>query len=246
VPSITLPLPDAKDMIAALLPHVAADIVTPVLTCVAVGGERFGQFAYATDRYTMGRYDLTNITDPVEEEVLIPREALAWVRSLGPKSLLYGGGPDYKVTFYSHVTARGEHRCEVRMVWHPGDPDHSPEEHALRVFKNPGASGHFPPSSRLFDEFLPGEVSRLGIGATQIGKFTDYARRHHPAPMRVTLPKVKPSSRGLDPVLIEIGRRFKGLLAPNLILDSTGFGHDLAEANAAKAKESEPTPEEES
>lgn len=239
MPRTTMPLLAAKQMAQALLPHTATDNVTPVLMGAVLGGERFGQYAFASDRYTIGRYDMTNLlsVEP-EEELWIPREALAILRTLGSKTLLWGDHPTaYEVTFATMKQDGKYWVTEVTVDYViEGQP---PITHWFRTFAARGADGNFPPTHRLIEEFIPGELMRVGLGYEHLTKFAPLERTGQP--IRLTMPKASTTNK-LAPILVESGERFKGLIQPNLMFEGngvTGFGPDLAMENLAKEKERE-------
>lgn len=236
--SFTLPLLAAKQLAQALLPHVSRDDVTPVLGGIVLGGERFGQYAFASDRYTVGRYDLTNLfTDEPTGEVWVSREALSAVRALGPATLLHGkhAFPDYHVTFRT-----GQHKREwttaVEVEYRPASGES--DIHWMRVFGARGADGNFPPTDRLFETFIPGEVMRVGLGFEHLAKFRPLERNG--MPLRITMPKPSTGNKAA-PILVESGARFKGLIQPNLLFTGSngesGFGPDIAMDNLKAEQE---------
>lgn len=224
---LTLPLLDAKEMAKALDPHISRDNVTPALTGIVVGGERHGQFAYATDRYSVGQFDLTNVaTDPLDEELWIPRAALGWVSTIGPASLLHS--PSNYVVRFEAFSFDGVEVVIVTVIYHNVEGEE--EVHLLRRFLAPMGKGAFPLVSRLFTEFLPGEAARFGVQGQHLDKFTGYAKSmRNGTPMRVTMPATHVGGPA-KPILIEIGGRFKGLIQP-VTLVGGGFGNDIAEEN---------------
>jgi len=241
MPSITVPLADAKHLAAALLPHISTDLVTPVLT----GFQVAGKYAVATDRYTVARYDLTNVlvgADEVPEPIWFPRAALAWVKTIGQASLLYDFATGrYHVRFSSvkHERYESSDYVQVEVIWMGGEDEPNFEEvHLLRRFTTRGARGNFPSVDRLFEQFLPGETAVIGLGAEQVEKFTAYAKfANRPAPIKITFPRANATGNKLMPSLVEIGQRFKGLIQPNIILDNAGYGVDLAAENVARDAE---------
>lgn len=227
---VEIPLWDVRDMAAALVPHASKDDVTPTLTYIAVQGN----FAYSTDRYTVGRYDLTNVlkSEPNDEAFFIPARALSAVRMLGPATLPGFNLQEYVVRF--SVSSRDEktRMIHVQVVW-KSESDRIPDEvHWMRTWFIPANKLIMPRVPRLFDEFTQGDRSRLTLGGDHLGKFTGYSKYKRSA-MRVTLPAGEKNA----PVLVEIGMRFKGLIMPYTVIDSATFGVDLAAQNAEKKKE---------
>lgn len=241
MPRYTLPLVAAKEMARYLVPHVCRSSVTPALMGVVVGGERFGQHAFATDRYSLGRYDLTNLlTSGAEKEVWVPREALTILYTVGRHTLLYGHSLDnYHVSFDTTKISASMARTVVEITYRDGDLR---ELHWMRVFQANGATGNFPPTERLFESFIPGERTRFGSTAFNLAKFLVAGQRADS--LRLTHSKPENHNKtGLT--LIENGDRFKGLLAENLLLGDNGFGTDLAMDNlkAHEAKQAEVKPD---
>ncbi len=236
---IVMPLSVAKEMALMLLPHISTDGVTPVLT----GAYIDGQYAYATDRYTVGRYDLTSLLGEGRSEtpIWIPREALAILRTIGKASLRWGNRMDSYHAIFETVKESGSTAyTTLEIEWRPVSGH--PEVHWMRVFNANGATGNYPPVARLIDGFIPGEQMRVGLTPHHVAKFTSTQGRN-PQPMRVTMsnaPATNKKSGG--PILIEVGLRFKGLIQPSIILDGFGYGADIAMDNL-KAAADQPKPE---
>lgn len=231
---LSMPLLDAKRLAAALLPHISKDTVTPVLTHVAFQrGSEGGVFAYATDRYTVGRYDLTNIVDEIPDGMMIPRHVLAAVAVLG-KATLPRALVDYRIEFEKFDSPSGFTYFSATAIWH--NADEMEDTHWMRRWDATRTTMYFPPVEKFFAEFLPGEVSVVGLTPEQVEKFTGYARSIGFTPMKVTLASDEDGKR-MAPHLIEIGDRFKGLIQPNLMLGDTGYGTNLAAENVKRAGE---------
>lgn len=228
MPAIALPIHDAKDMARALLPHVSREKYGPP----ALGGvyiDAASQYAYATDRYTIGRYDLTNIPlgTPPGEAMWIPSEALSAVARLGRGTLLHESWLHYRVVFDVNkpgVTLRVERSL-------PDEPVASPDLEYLRKFLSVGSPDKFPPVSRLFDQFVEGEVSRVALTPEHMDKFSAYQKTN---PMRIVFPAPGSETIRGKAILVEMGRRFKGLIQP-VLLTNKGFGADLAADNRQRA-----------
>lgn len=226
---LTMPLLDAREMAAALVPHASKDDVTPVLKVIAVGGRK-GSFAYATDRYTVGRYDLTNIVETMpEENVLIPASALSAVRMLGHATLPGHSLSEYAVEFERTSRPKSLEVLTAKAIWHP-DPNSPAEVQWMRTwFLQTRSDTIYPPVEKLFNDFVRGPQSRTHLSGEQLGKFAGYSKYLNDA-MRVTLPVGEKS-----PILIEIGTRFKGLLMPSVVSSTwPSFGNDLAEENSKR------------
>lgn len=233
MPRFTMPLLDVKNMALALLPHVSRDQVTPVMTHVALGGDN-GQFAYATDRYTIGRYDLTNIVDDLpDEEMLIPWQTLAAIRSLG-KAVLPFEQHQYTVEFEKFTSATGISYVQVLVMWNVETGDETLSDcHYVRMWQVSKSYGNFPAVRKFFADFLPGKVERIALGGDHLGKFTGYAKAYGADAMRITLADTSDGRSRLAPHLIEIGPRFKGLIQPYTLFDTQDprYGRDLAADN---------------
>lgn len=231
-----MPLLDAKRLAAALLPHIDKDRITPVLNHVVFRhGSEGGVFAYASDRYTIGRYDLTNIVEGDFDGMMIPRNVLAAVAVLG-KATLPRELNQYRVEFEQFASPSGFTYFSATAIWH--NAEEMEDTHWQRrwdVIASRGGSDRFPNVEKLFAEFLPGEVSVVGLGPEHLEKFTGYARATRFTPIKVTLAATGEGRNRLAPHLIEIGDRFKGLIQPNLLLNNTGYGTDLAAENVKRA-----------
>lgn len=211
---LTLPIFEAIEACAAVLPHVSADDVTPVITVACITGDTIT----ATDRYTVGQFKLSRSLD--EGTILVPLEAVKWIARFVVKHLL-GHYYNSALTGYE-VTIEAPDPTELKG---PKINDHSvtvtvsSERHgveALRKFRP--VVGNFPPVSRLFEAHKPAEaIPTVALGSMQLEKFTGYARKYHrDVPLRFTLSDTdNPEKPG--PVLIRIGN-FTGLLQPNLLL----------------------------
>lgn len=240
MPRIALRLIDAKEMARAIVPHVATDRFTPAITVAAIGGERFGSFIYATDRYTVGQYDLTNVLlddGAPDEEMWIPRAALSWITTIGKAWLMWDAMADYVVVI---ETAPGANFAKTSVSFEYRPEGRDVEVHILRTFAAP-SQGNFPPVHRLLLEFLAGERAVTHLSPDHLSKFTGYGK-YLREPMRVTMPVTSErwSRMGGGPILIEIGKRFKGVIQPTFSLDGRQFGKDLAADNAARIAEKDP------
>lgn len=230
---IVMPLSVAKDVARALLPHAGHDNVTPTLTGVYFDG----QFALATNRYTVGRYDLTNLLadESTDGGVWVPREALASVLTVGKTTLRWGNRlQDYVVIFETVKESGSTAYTSVEIEWRPESG--TPEVHWMRVFNANGATGNYPPVGNLIDRFQPGEQMRIGLSPSHLAMFVSPNRRDR-NPMRVTMsaPVVDKTKSG-GPLLIEVGARFKGLIMPSHLFRPEDFGRDIAMENHETAQ----------
>jgi hypothetical protein len=229
---------EARYMARAIAPHTSTDDVTPVLTGAVIGGE-FGQYAFATDRYTVGRYDLTGLLDSDEpERVFIPRQVLVFVSSVGNGWLPEHLG-HYHVEF-EHVADSGTRGRAVVRFWYRPD-ENTNDLHLMRTWRTLGSEYNYPPVARLLERFLPLQASgnivgvdaRTHVAGKQVDKFSGYSRWSGDL-MRITLPAASDNANKPQPTLIEVGRRFKGLIQPNLVFaGESAFGSDLAYNNLA-------------
>lgn len=220
---IELPLYAAKTMCKALLPHASRDNVTLALR----GAWVTGKFAYATDRYTVGRYDLTNlIEDEPTQALFLPLRALDTIARLGSSILPYGTLSEAQVVVEGVWGSTSEHPWPDHVYVGVSEEvrDHTSTVWS-RVFDATGADASRPPIERLFEKFVPGERAALDTTGEQMRKFASFAasEREH---MRITMPATS-DSKFPAPVLIEIGMRFKGLLQPNVAIDDTAYGAPL-------------------
>ena len=223
---ITLSIPDAKHIAAALLPHTDLKGFTPVLRCIVI---RDG-FAYASDRYTVGRYDLTNLIDDLpDEDFMIPGEVFSAIqRGLGnttlPNTLFE---PSYRVRI--ETVGFGEARyIQAKVVWQSEDLGEM--LHWCRTWDYRDW-GTFPVVDRLFNEVMPGaDRWRVQLGPEHLSKFLPFANLIR-SNLRLTMTGLK-LGKVESPILVECGPRFKGLVQPILDPNGTGFGTDLAVQNA--------------
>lgn len=240
MPGITLTLHDAKRLAAALVPHISKDPVSPVLDNVVLGGNR-GNFAYATDRYTVGRYDLTNVIvgEVPEEDFFIPKAVLSAIRSLGPTTL-----PNEIVmeNYQLRIETLEVDKLTyivAKIIWHYEDG--SDMVHWMRTWHAPTSDRRRPPFfplvDRLFAETYPGaDRWRTHLDAEHLEKFTGYARLVS-SPIRLTMTGPNNMGKAESPILVEIGTRFKGLIQPIMVMDHHGFGADLAVDNVTRRDE---------
>lgn len=213
---LTLPIFEAIEACAAVLPHVATDPVTPVITVAHITGDTIT----ATDRYTVGRFKLSQALD--EGAISLPLEAVKWLARFVTKHLLEDArnmppSEGYMVTIEAPepTELKGPKIAEQSVTVSVESKHHGVE--ALRKFRPVG--GNFPPVGRLLDGHKPAEVvPTVALGSEQLEKFTGYAKKwHYGRPLTFTLSATdNPGKPG--PVLIKIGEQFTGLLQPNLLL----------------------------
>lgn len=234
MPSVMMGLLDAKLLASALVPHASRDDITPPIKNIVLGGEH-GNYAYATDRYTVGRYDLTHIVEDFPEEVLyIPRDLLSAIRSLGPASLVdHHTESNYRLVIETVDIGKMKY-TKAKVLWH--DEELGDTLHWMRTWNTITDRG-FPPIGRLFQDLYEGGAGTALLGPEHVDKFTGYAKRIRE---RVAVSFTSSErTKNLSPILIEIGTRFKGLLQPNLLVRRDGLGPDLLAENAAAKAEAE-------
>jgi len=239
MPGITLSLRDAKNIAAALVPHASGDKVTPVLMNIAFGGS-LGNYAVATNRYTVGRYDLTNIIDDMPEETfLIPAKVFSIVRQIGPATLpdeLYMD--NYQLRIETLTTQENVDYILLKVLWHYEDG--SDMVHFMRTWRLPnwGGSHNFPPVHRFFDDaVLSTDRVQANLSAKYLDPFVSYAK-HIDRPLLFSMiePGAGIMNRTLSPVLVEIGHRFKGFIQP-VTRVAADTGVDILKANAERLAE---------
>lgn len=229
MPSVMMGLLDAKLLASALVPHASKDNVTPVLQHIVLGGHR-GNYAYATDRYTVGRYDLTGIIigEMPTEEFFIPATVLSAVRSLGDATLVRLHAPmHYRVVFETLEVGSVKY-LQAKVLWH--SEELGDMVHWMRTWDMKSVN-YFPPVERLYRTLKAGDVTSTLLSPEHVTKFTGYAKTIRET-MLVTLTSGGLGGDKLSPLLVEIGRRFKGLLQPNLLFNREPLGPDLIAENA--------------
>lgn len=172
--SITLPLHEALTAFKSVLPHASTDDITPIITALSIVStdDKTGSHLVATDRYSVGRYELSVPIGDLAEGVvgfLVPRQAASWITRLTFGVLRYGkeSWAQYRVRITQAVDDEKPFVREVTVALIHGQTedvglgypafheDAQPEQ--LRVFD--GLGGNFPPVLRLF----PDETTKLGV-----------------------------------------------------------------------------------
>lgn len=207
--AIRLPLAEAMQACSAVLPHISAGDVTPVLTAASIQGNTIT----ATDRYSVGKYELSESLG--DGSILLPHEAVKWIARFVTKHLL---GHPVAPSGYS-VTVTGPDPSTSAKI----NPENILVQveselygvEASRMFRP--IFGKFPPVDRLFEQHTPATViPKVGLGPNQLEKFTAYAKKWHKgAPLQFTLSEGKRAEKP-GVVLIELDK-FTGLLQPNLL-----------------------------
>lgn len=168
--TLTLPLVEAKQAFAAVLPHVSTDDVTPVITCAQIEGKSI----LATDRYTVARHELS-VESP--EPFMLHRSAVAWVARVNLRNLA------------NHLNP-ASYSLKIEM------PRREPDDKIKRVLAQLTISsemygdeqmrkfdtvvGNFPPVGRLFNEWKPATVAYpVALKPEMVAKVNDWARTWH-------------------------------------------------------------------
>lgn len=211
-PSITLPLMEAIEACAAVLPHTSKDDVTPVITTANLEGGRL----VATDRYTVGAFKLSS---KASGPIMVPRAALDWLARTSPKTLVGHFSGTKPEAYQVQITgispgAKGpellEEAVTVEILLHGK---------AERMQQFRPITGIFPPvADRLLDEHeMATEVVPVSLNPEFIERVTGYAKKwHRGLPVRFTAGKSdNPSKPGV--VRVSIGC-FDGLIQPNLLV----------------------------
>lgn len=224
---IRLPILEAIEACAAVLPHCSKDEVTPVITAACITGDTIT----GTDRFSVGQFKLS--TKLKDGSILLPHAAVAMIARLVTKHLVdystYAPGwadpkDGYQVvitapepttapgTKYTdeEVAERASALVTVQIVGRRGVEQQ-------RQFR--AVLGNFPVVGRLLEGFKPAtEAQPVKLDPSFLEKFTGYAKKfHRGAPLRFTLSPTNSGKPG--PVRIDIGR-FTGLLQPNLNIDT--------------------------
>lgn len=236
--SLVLRLNDIKMLSAAISPHISKDNVTPVLTHAVTGG-RFGNYVVASDRYTVGRYDMTNIIDESpEEEFFIPGVALKAIAAIGPASLPNEIAYDYYRVHLEYLEVGKLHYLQARVVYVEGDE--APMTHWMRTWLIPGSSRFpmkFPSVDKFFESALSEPMEKVTLSGKHLEKFIGFARLNSDI-IRVSSTKnVGTDNQHASPVLVEIGPRFKAFIQPMTAFSADGFGPDLLALNAQRIAE---------
>lgn len=134
----TVTLNTAQQAFAAVLPHISKDDVAPVIMHAQLDTNGV---LWATDRYTIARYDLeTSVAEPV----LIPRDALEWVTKIVHSKLR-----ERRVEYEIQIKAND---IDLQLVLKQVAYD-VPE----RTQTFPRGTGNFPPIERLIDTHKPAQ-----------------------------------------------------------------------------------------
>lgn len=205
---ITLPLAEAKEAFAAVLPHISADPVTPILTCAYIDENQI----IGTDRYTVAKHALS--TEPTGP-MLLPRSLVAWIARMNLKTLLNQPGlasyklsvqalpPDSVGTVLPPITASVH--CEMYGV-----------ERSMRFLHYRGT---FPHVASLFDKFEPSEEGYpVGLAPEHLDKVLRFAHQYHRAQaVKFELGTKKGPGLTHPPVRAQIGA-LVALIQPNLLV----------------------------
>lgn len=210
----SLPLVQAKEAFAAVLPHISTDDVTPVITCAEMRGTRI----VATDRYSVAGFELGV---EVPEPIMLPRAAIMFIAKLNLRGLLM-------------PTMLGDYRLDIEA--HSPDPTRltdvpvggvpptrlsvsSKKWANERVMLFEHIRGNFPPvAERLVDGFEPAaEAYPVMLKPEFVERVTAFARQYH-RDQAVKFELGKPTDSGKpSPIRTTIGN-FTALIQPNLML----------------------------
>lgn len=211
-PSIVLPLMEAIEACAAVLPHTSKDDVTPVITTASLEGDRI----VATDRFTVGAFKLsTSASGPI----MVPRAALDWLAKTNPKTLVGHFSGMRPGAYQARITgltpgvsgpALLEEAVTVEILLE-GKPE--------RIQQFRPVTGNFPAvAEKLLDTHeMAAEVVPVSLNPDFIERITSYAKKwHRGLPVRFTAGKSdNPNKPGV--VRVSIGS-FDGLIQPNLLV----------------------------
>lgn len=216
---LTLPLMEAIEACAAVLPHVSKDDITPALTVAVIEGDRI----IATDRFTVGAFKLS--ASLKSGKILLPHAAVQHLATFPTKTLIdidlmrlgmRDPETDYTVTIEA-VTSEpvddepaGAERPPVKVA--VCSKKRGAEQ--TRQFRHVKAKP--PPVGRMIEDFTPGEIAQVRISPEMLEKFTRYAKKWHPRQPLMFTHSVGGKKPG--PLRVAIGK-FEGLLQPNLMLD---------------------------
>jgi hypothetical protein len=207
--TITIPLEEAIEGFTAVLPHASKDDVTPIITYVAiVQGLDEPASLVATDRYTVGVFELSAVADTGEgdEQFLVRREVAEWVTKINPKSLRYPTSLQYSVRI-----TNDRHLDWTRVeILDDGQVERS------QVFDLP-QPGNYPPVLRLLPQTTePHVVGFVSLKPEFLERPLVYAKKYHKneAVKFFVTETTNPNKPG--PVFFKIGQ-LSGLIQPNLL-----------------------------
>jgi hypothetical protein len=143
--TLTIQIEDAIRAAKIVFAGTSADGVTPVLTC-AVWDDEAKRLA-SSDRYCLVTYELPSAIYEGDEEIMIPREILAWIGKLKHKDHF---GASVRITMAARTVT-----AEVRY-----------EEGDGVAFTTAGRIvGNFPPLMKLVEAWEPAEEAGVvGLG----------------------------------------------------------------------------------
>jgi hypothetical protein len=143
-----MPLKDAILASKGLLNHVSKDDLTPVIMCAAVLEYEGKKYLVGTDRYSYGRFELTD-ADEVNTAYgqMIPTDALVWVSKIIAKGLRRGLALDSPKVVYS-----------IQYTWTKNHDNPNSELEVVILFEGKPersqtfdvGSGLYPPIVRLW------------------------------------------------------------------------------------------------
>lgn len=225
--TITIPLEEALEAFAAVLPHAPKDNVTPIICAVRIEDNHL----VATDRYTVGTFELSTIE--AHAPFTVPREVAEYIVKITAAGLRSGKnaaqtyalritGTPKEVTEYSRTEGTTETLVEILPLYFDGKGEFigtdSTEHKVERSQAFDGLVGNFPPVRRLLAGFEEAEnATPVSLGPVHLEKVTGYAKKWHKnAAIRFTMSETSnPNKPG--PVKAEIGK-LTALIQPNLLL----------------------------
>ena len=210
--TVSIPLPQARDMAKAVLPHVLNDGKYPVMEHAVI---RNGN-VYATDRYTVIEYPLPDSRwsndkgkvqhwDDWEGLLYVPHAALKVISALTDKSLTLARG----YSDVAHVLIReGAESTTVEIVTQSGQTVHN------ATF--PVSVGNYPPVWDLIDKWQPQEdvAPAPMFKAEHFTKVTKVLAKDDV--FTITPGRTANGAQPIPPAMIEVPDRFRVLIQPNL------------------------------
>lgn len=171
----TYPLEAAIKAATAVLPHANTDTMSPPIMSAWLTPTHW----YATDRYTVGRYELAGDPDTF---IVLPLDALKWVATIKPGTLRHVNRatiiePAYqlRVTHPPHENGKKPSPVLVEVLFNN-------EVERAQAFDP--VSGTYPPVDRLFDTWKAASENgrfpdTIRLAPAHLEKVTTWAKRNH-------------------------------------------------------------------
>ena len=223
--TITLPLAEAAEAVAAVTPHLSKDDVTPLITQAAIVTKDGTSHLVATDRYSVGTVKLTRSPDDTENDMLLTLPVLGWIAAIKPTTLRKATVLDTRYAVRLTVTpttpaTSGFSLVELLVVSDPAaDLSEATEVERSQRFDPPyvPATG-FPPVLRLFNLEPVTEASPVSLSLANLAKITAYMTKRNQREEGAKFTLLRSEQQGRPgPVLVEVGV-LRALLQPNLLL----------------------------